>query len=89
MTALPRSALVTPPVRVALAESVTALPEGAGWAYEPKFDGHRLVVFRTGDGVTLQARSGRIITSVFPDLVAAAEGEESPGDLPSASRARA
>ncbi|MBA4866997.1 ATP-dependent DNA ligase [Streptomyces sp. PSKA54] len=68
-----RSAAVAPPVRVALAESVTALPEGTGWAYEPKFDGHRLVVFRTGGGVTLQARSGRIVTSAFPDLVEAAE----------------
>ncbi|MFB6615790.1 ATP-dependent DNA ligase [Streptomyces sp. NPDC056367] len=35
-------------------------------------DGHRLVVLRTEDGVTLQARSGRIVTSAFPDLAAAA-----------------
>uniref|UniRef100_UPI003F80479E ATP-dependent DNA ligase n=1 Tax=Streptomyces flavofungini TaxID=68200 RepID=UPI003F80479E len=61
------------PVRVALAEGVTALPEGGGWAYEPKFDGHRMVVLLDGAGrVTLQARSGRNVTPAFPDLEQAA-----------------
>lgn len=63
---------VRPPVRVALAQSVRELPRGPGWWYEPKFDGHRMVVFREADGVVLQARSGRIVTAAFPDLVAAA-----------------
>ncbi|MGW0732876.1 ATP-dependent DNA ligase [Streptomyces sp. NPDC002851] len=73
------------PVRVALAESVSELPKGGGWAYEPKFDGHRLVIavgevgeVGNGDGgggarrVVLQARSGRVVTSAFPDLAEAA-----------------
>ncbi|WP_199837804.1 MULTISPECIES: ATP-dependent DNA ligase [unclassified Streptomyces] len=61
------------PVRVALAESVTALPEGDGWAYEPKFDGHRMVILLDEAGqVTLQARSGRDVTAAFPDLERAA-----------------
>ncbi|MFJ8014130.1 ATP-dependent DNA ligase [Streptomyces sp. NPDC096339] len=59
-------------MRVALAAAVRTLPRGAGLAYEPKFDGHRLLVLRTEDAVTLQARSGRIVTSAFPDLAAAA-----------------
>ncbi|MEV7519749.1 ATP-dependent DNA ligase [Streptomyces sp. NPDC091371] len=59
-------------MRVALAAAVRTLPRGAGLAYEPKFDGHRLLVLRTEDGVALQARSGRIVTSAFPDLAAAA-----------------
>lgn len=62
----------TPPLKVALAESVSVLPRGHGLAYEPKFDGHRMVIFRTGGKVVLQARSGRIITSAFPDLEDAA-----------------
>ncbi|MER8094749.1 ATP-dependent DNA ligase [Streptomyces goshikiensis] len=57
---------------VALAEAVTTLPRAPGLAYEPKFDGHRLVVVRTVEGVVLQARSGRIVTAAFPDLAAAA-----------------
>ncbi|MFI8877391.1 ATP-dependent DNA ligase [Streptomyces sp. NPDC055243] len=64
--------MITPPLRVALAESVTALPQGDGWAFEPKFDGHRLVVFADGHRVRLQARSGRLVTSAFPDLAEAA-----------------
>ncbi|WP_053689495.1 hypothetical protein [Streptomyces sp. WM6372] len=59
-------------MRVALAATVRTLPRGAGLAYEPKFDGHRLVVVRTAEGVALQARSGRIVTAAFPDLAAAA-----------------
>ncbi|MER7462167.1 ATP-dependent DNA ligase [Streptomyces sp. NPDC097981] len=59
-------------MRVALAAAVRTLPRGAGLAYEPKFDGHRLVVVRTAEDVALQARSGRIVTGAFPDLAAAA-----------------
>ncbi len=61
-----------PPVKVALAESVNLLPRGADLAYEPKFDGHRMVIFRIGGKVLLQARSGRIVTAAFPDLADAA-----------------
>lgn len=59
-------------IRVALAATVRTLPRAAGLAYEPKFDGHRMVVLRSATGVALQARSGRIVTSAFPDLAAAA-----------------
>ncbi|MEV6729089.1 MULTISPECIES: ATP-dependent DNA ligase [unclassified Streptomyces] len=59
-------------MRVALAATVRTLPRAAGLAYEPKFDGHRLVVVRTAEDVVLQARSGRIVTAAFPDLAAAA-----------------
>lgn len=65
--------MITPPLRAALADSVTSLPDGGGWAYEPKFDGHRLIVFADGRRVTLQARSGRLVTAAFPDLAEAAE----------------
>ncbi|GGW68105.1 ATP-dependent DNA ligase [Streptomyces xantholiticus] len=64
--------LPRPPLKVALAESVIALPRGTGLAYEPKFDGHRMVIFRLGGEVLLQARSGRMVTAAFPDLAAAA-----------------
>ncbi|MEO3976434.1 ATP-dependent DNA ligase [Streptomyces sp. CAU 1734] len=64
--------MLRPPLRVALAESVGTLPRGANLAYEPKFDGHRMLIFRSGAEVLLQARSGRIVTAAFPDLAAAA-----------------
>ncbi|MGW4253362.1 ATP-dependent DNA ligase [Streptomyces californicus] len=56
------------PVSVALARAVPTLPTGPGWHFEIKVDGHRAVLRRTGDGVVLYARSGRIVTSHWMDL---------------------
>ena len=39
--------------------------------FEMKVDGHRTVMWRTGDGVRLQARSGRDVTAVWGDLALA------------------
>ena len=38
-----------PPLEPMLAAPLAALPEGDGWAYEPKWDGFRCIVFRDGD----------------------------------------
>ncbi|MFE7777862.1 ATP-dependent DNA ligase [Streptomyces sp. NPDC057445] len=59
-------------MKVALAESVGTLPRGRGLAYEPKFDGHRILIFKLDGAAALQARSGRIVTAAFPDLAEAA-----------------
>jgi ATP-dependent DNA ligase len=45
-----------------------ALPEGDGWAYEPKWDGFRAVAFVDGDQVELQSRNGKSLTRYFPEL---------------------
>ncbi len=55
---------------VALAQSVVRLPRGRGWWYEPKFDGHRAVLFRDAETVRLQSRSGRDVTG-WMDLAVA------------------
>ncbi|MCZ7458003.1 ATP-dependent DNA ligase [Streptomyces sp. WMMC940] len=59
-------------MKPALAEPVATLPRGEGLAYEPKFDGHRMLIFKIDGTAVLQARSGRIVTTAFPDLAAAA-----------------
>lgn len=70
--------ILHPPVTVALARREPRLPQSSGWAFEPKWDGWRVIVFRDERGaVTLQARSGRLLTTVLPDLAAAA-GRELP-----------
>ncbi len=56
-----------------LAKLATRLPVGAGWQYEPKWDGFRCIVFR-GDGVAdpaveLTSRNERSLTRYFPELV--------------------
>jgi ATP-dependent DNA ligase len=57
-----------PPVQPQLARSRVALPEGDGWAYEPKWDGFRAVAFVDGDQVELQSRNGKSLTRYFPEL---------------------
>src|SRR5215210_2250825 len=57
-----------PPVLPQLARSRPALPEGDGWAYEPKWDGFRAIVFVDGADVELQSRNGKSLTRYFPEL---------------------
>ena len=59
---------LTPPVEPQLARSASELPSGEQWAYEPKFDGFRALVFVDGDGVFVQSRSGRPLARYFPEL---------------------
>jgi ATP-dependent DNA ligase len=59
------------PLAPQLARSRTTLPEGEGWAYEPKFDGFRTIAFVDGDEVFLQSRNGKPMARYFPEVVAA------------------
>jgi ATP-dependent DNA ligase len=56
------------------AKTVQQLPIGAGWSYEPKFDGFRALAFRDRNGVHLQSRQLRDLTAGFPDVAAAVAG---------------
>ena len=58
-----------PPLKPQLALSRKALPEGEGWAYEPKWDGFRALAFVAGDDVYLQSRGGKPLRRYFPELV--------------------
>jgi ATP-dependent DNA ligase len=51
--------------------SVDEIPTGEEWQYEPKWDGFRCLVFRDGDKVELQSKSGQSLTRYFPELVEA------------------
>ncbi|TSD87535.1 ATP-dependent DNA ligase [Mycobacterium sp. KBS0706] len=53
------------------AESVSGLPEGSRWQYEPKWDGFRCVTFKDGDRVELQSRNQKPLGRYFPELVEA------------------
>jgi ATP-dependent DNA ligase len=61
-----------PPFLPMEARSVDEIPTGEAWQYEPKWDGFRCLVFRDGDAVELQSKSGQPLTRYFPELVAAA-----------------
>jgi ATP-dependent DNA ligase len=61
--------ILYPPFPPMEALSVSEIPLGPEWQYEPKWDGFRCVVFREGKSVTLQSKSGKPLTRYFPDLV--------------------
>jgi len=59
---------LTSPLLPQLARSRSSLPQGDGWAYEPKWDGFRAIAFVDGDEARLQSRNGRDLTRYFPEL---------------------
>ena len=58
-----------PPFPPMEALSVEQVPRGDDWQYEPKWDGFRCLVFRDGDKVELQSKSGQPLTRYFPEIV--------------------
>jgi ATP-dependent DNA ligase len=58
-----------PPLEPMLAAPLAGLPEGGDWAYEPKWDGFRCIVFRDGDELILQSRELRPLERYFPELL--------------------
>jgi ATP-dependent DNA ligase len=61
------------------ARTVAELPAGAGWQFEPKWDGFRCLAFRDGDAVRLQSKSGKPLTRYFPEVEAAVRALRAPG----------
>jgi ATP-dependent DNA ligase len=57
-----------PPVLPQLARPGKELPVGDQWAYEPKFDGFRALVFVDGDEIVIQSRGGKPLGRYFPEL---------------------
>jgi ATP-dependent DNA ligase len=57
-----------PPLQPQLARSKTELPTGDQWAYEPKYDGFRAIVFVDGEETTIQSRGGKPLSRYFPEL---------------------
>jgi ATP-dependent DNA ligase len=59
---------LSPPIEPQLARPRAELPVGEQWAYEPKYDGFRAIVFVDGDDVTVQSRAGKPLGRYFPEL---------------------
>ena len=57
-----------PPLLPMLAKRVGALPAGEGWLFEPKWDGFRTIIFRSGDELFIQSRDGKPLDRYFPEL---------------------
>ena len=61
--------LLKPPLPPMEARLVEEIPTGAGWQYEPKWDGFRCVAFRDGEQIFLQSKAGQPLARYFPDIV--------------------
>ncbi len=61
---------VMPPVKPMLAKAVHELPPGeeGDFAFEPKWDGFRCIIFRDGDEVELGSRNQKPFGRYFPEL---------------------
>src|ERR1043166_5242012 len=59
---------IPPPRPPMESRSVEQIPSGAGWQYEPKWDGFRCIAFRDGDDVYLQSKAGQPLARYFPDI---------------------
>ncbi len=46
----------------------SALPEGSGWQFEPKWDGFRCLAFRNDKVIDLRSKAGKPLTRYFPEL---------------------
>ncbi len=64
MTGLP----FDPPLEPMEARVRERLPEPPGWAYEPKWDGFRMVAWRHADGVRMDSRKAKPLLRYFPEL---------------------
>jgi ATP-dependent DNA ligase len=59
---------LSPPIKPQLALTRKALPLGEEWAYDPKLDGFRSIVFVDGDEAYIQSRGGKALARYFPEL---------------------
>ena len=66
------------PVAPMEARLVSALPEGPGWQFEPKWDGFRAIAVRDGGAVAIWSKSGKPLGRYFPELVALFEENACP-----------
>jgi ATP-dependent DNA ligase len=59
---------LSPPIKPQLALTRKQLPIGEEWAYEPKLDGFRAIVFVDGGEAYIQSRGGKELARYFPEL---------------------
>lgn len=63
---------LSPPFAPMLARLVRSMPRSEGMAFEPKWDGYRVIVFARPEGAYLQSRNGRDLGPAFPEITEAA-----------------
>ncbi|HEX3576991.1 MAG TPA: ATP-dependent DNA ligase [Thermoanaerobaculia bacterium] len=62
---------ITPPYPPMEAKRVDKIPSGDGWQFEPKWDGFRAIIFKSGADVVVQSKAGQPLGRYFPEVVEA------------------
>ena len=62
------NAMIEPPVEPMLAKLADEIPAAEGFLFEPKWDGFRALVFRSGKDVYIQSRDSRPLDRYFPEM---------------------
>jgi ATP-dependent DNA ligase len=62
------SFVIDPPIEPMLAKLAEALPDEGPFLYEPKWDGFRAIVFKSGSELYIQSRDLRPLDRYFPEL---------------------
>ena len=62
---------IQPPYLPMELDTASELPSGAGWQFEPKWDGFRCLAFRSDSELELQSKSGQTLGRYFPEVVQA------------------
>ncbi len=60
---------ILPPVKPMLAKAIDGIPTDGGLLFEPKWDGFRCIVFRSGDDIVLGSRNEKPLTRYFPEML--------------------
>ena len=62
------------PIEPMLAKIADAIPADPGFLFEPKWDGFRALIFRSGEATLLQSRDLKSLNRYFPELERALHG---------------
>jgi len=65
---------IEPPIEPMEAKPVGDLPDGAGWQFEPKWDGFRCIARVRSGALELQSKAGKPLARYFPEVVAGLAG---------------
>ncbi len=60
---------IQPPFPPMEAKRVDEVPTGDKWQFEPKWDGFRAIIYRSGGTIAIQSKAGQPLTRYFPEIV--------------------
>lgn len=63
-----KKSIKLPKITPQLAVKSDKLPSGAGWLYEIKYDGYRVIAYKNDEKITLKSRKNTDLSEKFPEI---------------------